>query len=158
MKVPPGRRLTLAFSNRLFDNLGLLNQRLQGPVAEKPVRAENSNRPSEPIRHLTIQQIKDMYDVSHLGVKYGKIEVCFTGHVQGVGFRYTTHRIALRWRVTGYVENRSDGSVFLVAEGAREELESFVDEVTAELEANIQKAENIVTPPAVSGLNFGFVR
>ncbi len=70
-----------------------------------------------------------------------RLEVRFTGHVQGVGFRYTTHRIARRWRVAGYVENRPDGAVFLAAEGEREELESFLDEVTYEMESNIRKAE-----------------
>ncbi len=70
-----------------------------------------------------------------------RLEVRFTGHVQGVGFRYTTHRIARRWRVVGYVENRPDGAVFLVAEGNRDELEGFVDEVSSEMEPNIRKAE-----------------
>ena len=70
-----------------------------------------------------------------------RLEVRFTGHVQGVGFRYTTHRIASRWPVTGYVENRDDGSVFLVAEGDRKELIGFLEEVTLELEANIREAE-----------------
>jgi acylphosphatase len=70
-----------------------------------------------------------------------RLEVRFIGHVQGVGFRYTTQRISTRWRVTGYVENRQDGSVFLAAEGERQELEKFLDQINAELEPNILKAE-----------------
>lgn len=70
-----------------------------------------------------------------------RLEVRFTGHVQGVGFRYTTHRIASRWSVTGYVQNRTDGSVFVVAEGDDDELEGFIAEVTAELEPNIRAIE-----------------
>ncbi len=70
-----------------------------------------------------------------------RLEVRFTGHVQGVGFRYTTHRIARRWRVVGYVENCPDGAVFLAAEGEREELQGFLDEIASELESNIRKAE-----------------
>jgi len=70
-----------------------------------------------------------------------RLEVRFTGHVQGVGFRYTTHRIASRWPVTGYVENRDDGAVFLVAEGERENLVGFLEDIVSELDANIREAE-----------------
>jgi acylphosphatase len=70
-----------------------------------------------------------------------RLEVRFTGHVQGVGFRYTTHRIARRWRVVGYVENCPDGAVLMVAEGERDELNGFVDEVIAEMQPNIRNAE-----------------
>ena len=41
----------------------------------------------------------------------------FSGHVQGVGFRYTTRSVASRFAVTGYVRNLPDGRVELVAEG-----------------------------------------
>jgi acylphosphatase len=37
--------------------------------------------------------------------------------VQGVGFRYSTVRQAQRLKVSGYVRNRPDGSVEVVAEG-----------------------------------------
>jgi acylphosphatase len=50
----------------------------------------------------------------------------FTGHVQGVGFRYTTDRIAHGCRVTGYVRNLRDGRVEVVAEGEPGELDRFV--------------------------------
>ena len=51
--------------------------------------------------------------------------VHYSGHVQGVGFRYATHSIARNHEVTGYVRNLPDGRVELTAEGAREELEAF---------------------------------
>lgn len=70
-----------------------------------------------------------------------RVEVRFTGHVQGVGFRYTTQRIATRWRVAGYVENQSDDSVLLVAEGEHKELQKFLEEITSEMEAHINNAE-----------------
>jgi acylphosphatase len=44
------------------------------------------------------------------------------GRVQGVNFRYYTQREAARLGLTGWVANRYDGSVELVAEGEREEL------------------------------------
>ncbi len=40
-----------------------------------------------------------------------------TGHVQGVGFRYTMCREARRLRLAGWVRNCSDGSVEAVAIG-----------------------------------------
>jgi len=53
------------------------------------------------------------------------MQVIYTGHVQGVGFRYTVKSVAQGFEVTGTVCNRPDGAVELVAEGAREELGAF---------------------------------
>jgi acylphosphatase len=55
--------------------------------------------------------------------------VYYSGHVQGVGFRYTTHSIARGHHVTGYVRNLPDGRVELVAEGAPREIDTFLEEV-----------------------------
>ncbi len=52
--------------------------------------------------------------------------VLFHGRVQGVGFRVTTRTIAERFAVTGWVRNLPDGSVELLAEGERAELDRFV--------------------------------
>ena len=52
--------------------------------------------------------------------------VLYSGHVQGVGFRYTTVSVARRYAVTGYVQNLSNGSVVVVAEGQAEELDRFL--------------------------------
>ena len=54
-----------------------------------------------------------------------RLQVHFSGHVQGVGFRYTVQRLALGFDVTGWVKNLSDGRVELVVEGERGELEAF---------------------------------
>ncbi|MGQ9620916.1 MAG: acylphosphatase [Bacteroidales bacterium] len=53
-----------------------------------------------------------------------KIQV--TGYVQGVGFRYCSIREARRLGITGFVRNMPDGSVYIEAEGNREQLETFV--------------------------------
>ena len=53
----------------------------------------------------------------------------YSGNVQGVGFRYTTRRIASNHAVTGYVKNLPDGRVELLAEGHRTELRSFLREI-----------------------------
>lgn len=51
--------------------------------------------------------------------------VLYSGHVQGVGFRYTARTVAAGFEITGTVRNLTDGSVELIAEGARDELEAF---------------------------------
>jgi acylphosphatase len=38
-------------------------------------------------------------------------QVDVTGHVQGVGYRYFTQRLAVELNVTGWVRNCADGSV-----------------------------------------------
>ena len=53
------------------------------------------------------------------------MQIFYTGHVQGVGFRYTVKTVATGYELTGSVRNLPDGRVELLAEGAREELEAF---------------------------------
>lgn len=48
------------------------------------------------------------------------------GYVQGVSFRYHTHRAANRLGVTGWVANQRDGTVKTVAEGDEDALRQFV--------------------------------
>lgn len=59
--------------------------------------------------------------------------VLFSGHVQGVGFRYTACGVARGSAVAGYVRNMRDGRVELVAEGAPEDVERFVRAVEDEM-------------------------
>ena len=51
--------------------------------------------------------------------------IFYSGHVQGVGFRYTTKTVAAGFEVAGSVRNLPDGRVELIAEGERAELEAF---------------------------------
>ena len=53
------------------------------------------------------------------------MHILYSGHVQGIGFRYTTKAVAAGYEVVGAVRNLPDGRVELIAEGAREELEAF---------------------------------
>lgn len=54
-----------------------------------------------------------------------RMQVLYSGHVQGVGFRYTAKAVAWGFEVAGTVRNLPDGRVELVAGGAREELAAF---------------------------------
>jgi len=55
----------------------------------------------------------------------GRIHIHYSGHVQGVGFRYAVKSVAAGFEITGTVRNLLDGRVELIAEGLREELEAF---------------------------------
>jgi acylphosphatase len=54
-----------------------------------------------------------------------RLQIYYSGHVQGVGFRYTTKNVAMGYEVTGIVRNLPDGRVELVAEGEKQELQAF---------------------------------
>jgi acylphosphatase len=65
-------------------------------------------------------------------------QVFYSGHVQGVGFRYTTRQIAGNYEVTGFVRNLPDGRVELVAEGTEAELTAFLTAVDERLGSHIR--------------------
>ena len=64
--------------------------------------------------------------------------VHYTGHVQGVGFRYTTHSTARAHNVTGYVRNLPDGRVELVVEATRKETDAFLEAIRDRLGNHIR--------------------
>jgi acylphosphatase len=49
------------------------------------------------------------------------------GRVQGIGYRAWTIQTATAFHLTGWVRNRKDGSVEIVATGHTEEIRRFVD-------------------------------
>lgn len=55
-----------------------------------------------------------------------RIDVIVTGRVQGVAFRWHAAAHARGLGLTGWVRNRPDGSVRLVAEGPRPPLETLL--------------------------------
>jgi acylphosphatase len=70
------------------------------------------------------------------------MQVLYSGHVQGVGFRYAVRTLAAGYEVTGAVRNLADGRVELTAEGQKRELEAFRDAIhEAGLAANIRNEE-----------------
>lgn len=73
--------------------------------------------------------------------------VYFEGHVQGVGFRYTTAQAARPLAVTGYVRNLPDGRVELVAEGQTSEIDRLLADVREQLGNHI-RSEQTDTRPA----------
>ena len=64
--------------------------------------------------------------------------VHFRGHVQGVGFRYTTCQVAQRFDVTGTVCNLDDGSVRMIAEGAHATLDRLIAAIAEAMDGRIR--------------------
>ena len=56
-------------------------------------------------------------------------QIIFVGHVQGVGFRFTAHRMAGRHQLTGFVRNLRDGSVEMVAQGSAGDIEDCTRDI-----------------------------
>ena len=55
-----------------------------------------------------------------------RIKITVYGLVQGVGFRYHTRQKAQELNLTGYVTNKPDHTVEIVADGTDEQLQALV--------------------------------
>ena len=51
------------------------------------------------------------------------------GTVQGVGLRYTVRAYATPLKITGHVKNLEDGTVEIIAEGTKQNIESLVQRI-----------------------------
>jgi acylphosphatase len=58
-----------------------------------------------------------------------RLTVVVRGWVQGVGYRDYASRVASRLGLKGWVRNSSDGSVEIAAEGRKEDLQRFLDDL-----------------------------
>jgi len=71
-----------------------------------------------------------------------RMNIFYSGSVQGVGFRYTAKMLAAGFDVTGTVKNLPDGRVELAAEGEKDELSAFQQAIRqSELGHFIRKEE-----------------
>ena len=71
----------------------------------------------------------------------------FSGHVQGVGFRYTARHMAHNRPVSGYVRNLPDGRVEMVAEGEENDLDALLEALRRQMEGFISET-NVSTGTA----------
>lgn len=62
----------------------------------------------------------ELYFMKHLNIK-------IYGQVQNVGFRYHAYQKAKELKVKGFIQNKSDGSVYIEAEGEKKNLNEFLD-------------------------------
>lgn len=72
--------------------------------------------------------------------------VHYSGHVQGVGFRYTVKQLAAGFEVTGDVSNLSDGRVELHAQGEEEEVRAFLEAIREKMRHYIHEEKQALVP------------
>jgi acylphosphatase len=73
--------------------------------------------------------------------------VYYSGRVQGVGFRYTTQRMAQEHAVAGYVRNLPDGRVELLAEADSEAIEGLLAAIRRQMNEYIRDIQVVIEPP-----------
>lgn len=54
------------------------------------------------------------------------VKITIVGKVQGVFFRKSAQEEAYRLRIAGFVQNESNGNVYIEAEGEEEDLDEFI--------------------------------
>lgn len=81
--------------------------------------------------------------------------VFFSGHVQGVGFRYLALQVARGYDVAGFVQNLPDGRVQLGVEGTADEVRQFIAAVQERMEGFIRNTEQTggLRAPQFAGFN-----
>lgn len=57
------------------------------------------------------------------------VKMTVFGRVQGVGFRWSTIRLAQSLTISGWVKNQIDGSVEVVATGSESDLNKFISQI-----------------------------
>jgi len=57
------------------------------------------------------------------------MHVIFIGRVQGVGFRFTAHRMAQRHQINGFVRNLPDGAVEMHAQGPARDVDDCIEDI-----------------------------
>lgn len=67
--------------------------------------------------------------------------IFYSGHVQGVGFRYTAIRIARQYPVSGWVRNLPDGRVELLVEGDRGDIDATLESIRAAMHGLIRNEQ-----------------
>jgi len=83
------------------------------------------------MRHFFVQgkSIVNLPPQGDPDMEKASVYILVSGIVQGVGFRFFARRMAERYSLSGYVKNRDDGRVEIVAEGNRDDLEHFIAEM-----------------------------
>ena len=64
--------------------------------------------------------------------------VVYTGRVQGVGFRFTAQRIALRYELAGYVKNLPTGQVEMFVQGHPDDVADCLRDISESFAAYIR--------------------
>jgi len=81
-------------------------------------------------------------------------QIIFVGRVQGVGFRFTAHRLAARHRLTGFVRNLPDGAVEMLAQGHTEDIDDCISDIKESFSGCIKETKIDEIPPDPGRTNF----
>jgi acylphosphatase len=76
-----------------------------------------------------------------------RLRVTYSGWVQGVGFRYTSERLAGEHAVGGFVRNLPDGRVELVAEGDQKAVDQLLAAIGQRMHRYINDIQIVTEPP-----------
>ena len=84
--------------------------------------------------------------------------IIYTGRVQGVGFRFTAQRIAIRYELAGYVKNLGSGQVEMFAQGHPEDVADCLRDISESFAAYIRdtKINEIPTNPRYTQFTITF--
>jgi len=84
-----------------------------------------------------------------------RVQVIYSGYVQGVGFRFAAVRVASQYDITGFVKNLPDGNVIAVAEGSKHQLDAFLESLGKEMIDYIRDSQVEWEPPTGEFGSFG---
>lgn len=72
--------------------------------------------------------------------------IIFKGSVQGVGFRFTSRRIARKYDLTGYVKNLSDGTVEMHIQGPKTDITYCIEDICTSFSNYVRDKEIKICP------------
>ena len=81
-------------------------------------------------------------------------KIHISGHVQGVGFRWSAAREAGILGIKGFVKNLSDGSVYIEAEGSGEQLNAYVGWCKKGPGHSLVESVDVVPFPPINYIDF----
>lgn len=83
--------------------------------------------------------------------------IIFIGRVQGVGFRFTSLKMANRHQLTGWVRNLPDGTVEMVAQGHPDDVDSCIQDILESFMGPIEtEIEEVSLNPQLSDFKITF--
>jgi len=80
--------------------------------------------------------------------------IIFTGRVQGVGFRFTAHRLAAQHQLTGWVRNLPDGAVEMFAQGPEHDIDACIADIQQSFSGYVTQTNIQQTAPNPRFSNF----
>ena len=72
--------------------------------------------------------------------------ITFSGHVQGVGFRWRAKKAAEIYGITGWVRNNWDGTVTMEAQGSEEQIDQVLVAIQRGMYIRIDHIESRTIP------------